>query len=161
MRRDWFECWRNPSAFFCTAWQEIKSHIGNSPTQYLEEAYIAGLFARIWKYHANCEVRLLADTFPDAQLKASGHEFDLEIVTADRCGRRRSEEQREIIESYKRRGVVAVTDSPQTRRRQALDAIPRAVKKKAERHYGTPPHLSGVFDDCADTRSNIPALFGR
>jgi hypothetical protein len=141
MRRDWFECWRDPSVFFCTAWQEIKSHIGSSPAQYLEEAYIAGLFARIWHYHANCEVQLLADTFPDAQLKSSGLPFDLEIVTADSPGRRRSEEQREIVESYKRRGVVVVADSPQARRRLALDAIPRAVKEKARRHYSMAPHL--------------------
>jgi hypothetical protein len=140
MPRDWFECWRDPSDFFCTAWQQIKSTIGSVQPQYIEEAYIAGLFACIWNYHNTCKIRLLADIFPDAQLNVSGHLIDLEIVTADRYGRKRWKEQKEIIESFKR-GNLVPTDCPEKLRDEALSAIPRAVRKKAKRHYSTPPHL--------------------
>ena len=94
--------------------------------------------SRIWYYHNKCEVRLLRDAFPDAQLREmAGPMLDLEIVTADRCGRRRWKELTEEI----KRGHVVPADCPEKRRDEVREAIPRAVKQKAERCYSTPPHL--------------------
>ena len=42
-----------------------------APPQYLLEAYIAGLFATIWRdVLEKCEIRLVSEEFPDAQLRA-------------------------------------------------------------------------------------------
>jgi hypothetical protein len=157
--RSWFENWRNPKEFFCTAWEQIKPYTGNAPLQYLRDAYVVGLFARIFSYDSRCEVKLShgKDEFPDARLSffAPPNEFpntqvigkeqrylaDIEIVTADKCLRETWKELRELTEIYRRHEYPPSTDSPKERRKALLEAIPRVVKKKAEKHYTPPPNL--------------------
>ncbi len=129
--RSWFERWHDPKAFFCTAWGQIKPLVGSALPQHLRDAYVAGLFSRIWNYHSNCEVRLPIEReqFPDAQLREGKHTIDLEIVTADKSARRTYQEHREVLEKY-RRGEFIPTDCPEKRRDDALEAIPKAVLRE-------------------------------
>ncbi|HKM69646.1 MAG TPA: hypothetical protein VJX94_06195 [Stellaceae bacterium] len=140
--RNWFECWRDPKDFFCTAWEQIKPLTGSAPPQHIRDAYVAGLFARIWDYHSSCEVRLTdkRDEFPDAHLREGKHTIDLEIVTADKYARQTWKEQKEILEKYKHGEFVPI-DCPEKRRDDALEAIARVVKHKATRHYSAPSTL--------------------
>lgn len=138
--RSWFECWRDPQEFFCKAWEQIKPITPRGPPQHLRDAYVAGLFARFWNYYRSCEVRLFDGQFPDAQLRESENTSELEIVTADKRDRRTWKEQNELAEMLKR-GEFPPVDCPEKRRNDALEAIPRMVKQKAERHYSPSPNL--------------------
>jgi hypothetical protein len=142
MSRSWFECWRNPSEFFCAASAQVKPITENDPPDYLRDAYVAGLFARRWNYHNRCEVRLIAaqDRFPDAELRelreGHNHPMKLEIAIADKLDRRIWQEQKEWAEMYKR-GESLPVDSPAARREQAREAIPRICKQKVKHYLGT------------------------
>ena len=132
--RSWFECWRDPKEFFCAAWQQIKPITKSAPPQNVREAYVAGLFARIWNYNNSCEVRLIPDDrFPDAQLHDSEHMINFEIAIADRKGRPTWREQKKWAEMFNR-GEFVPADSPEKRRADAQEAIARIVKQKVE-HY--------------------------
>lgn len=134
--RTWFECWRDPAQFFCTAWEQIRQ-AGNVPPQYLRDAYVAGLFARIWNCHERCEVRLFAepDRFSDAQLRTEHHTMNIEIAIVDKQDRRTWAEHREWVEMSKR-GEVLPADSPEQRFDNAREAIPRILKKKVGHYLG-------------------------
>jgi hypothetical protein len=125
--RSWFECWRAPKEFFCTAWEQIKPVTESAPPPYIREAYVAGLFARIWNYHSSCEVRLIAERnrFPDAQLRDGETTINLEIAIADKQDRPIWKEQKEWAEMSKR-GEFVPADSPDKRRADAQEAIASA-----------------------------------
>jgi hypothetical protein len=141
MPRSWFECWRDPEEFFCVAWEQILL-TRCVPPQYIRDAYVAGIFARISHYYTRCQVRLCSKQveFPDAQLREGEHTIDLEIVIADKRDRPIWKEQKEFRQIYKL-GEFPPIDCPEKRRNDLLEAIPRVVKLKAERHYNPQPNL--------------------
>jgi len=132
--RSWFECWRDPPEFFTTAHCKILSiPLGLSVPNYLGEAYVAGLFARIWSDYSECKVRVRLiprpDQFPDSQLDDAGNILDLEIVIADRKERRMFAEHAEW-ERMRLRGEIPLVLSSgevetQQRQAQAREAISR------------------------------------
>jgi hypothetical protein len=142
--RSWFECWKDPIEFFRTAHQQIlASPISKSIPNYLGEAYVAGLFARIQNDHRGCEVRLIPerDRFPDAQLKESGKIIDLEIVIADRKDRRMFAELAELermrLCGEIQRVRISGEEETQLRQAQAREAIPRVCRKKVIKYMGS------------------------
>ena len=89
----WFENWHQPAEFYrkaddCMGQFESDVILGATSVQHLFDAYVAGLFARIWNDHRCCKVRLAGGDFPDAQLRDEGGVIDLEITMADRKDRR-------------------------------------------------------------------------
>jgi hypothetical protein len=141
MPRSWFDSWRDPQKFFRAAWEQ-RLLTRCVPPQYIRDAYVAGLFARISHYYIMCEVRLVSKRleFPDAQLREGEDTIDLEIVIADTRGRPIWKEQQKFLQMYKR-GELLPINCPEKRRNDLLEAIPRVVKQKAERHYAPPPNL--------------------
>ena len=129
--RSWFECWRDPQEFFCIAWAQLKLIRRKAPPDYIRDAYVAGLFARIWNYHHKCEVRLIAkpDRFPDAQVREYNNTtmnfMNFEIAIVDKPGRHIWAEQQEWAEMSKR-GEFVPADSPDKRRADAQEAIASA-----------------------------------
>ena len=52
--------------------------------QHLFDAYVAGLFARVWNDFKPCRIRFVSDNFPDAQFRDDKETRDLEITLVDR-----------------------------------------------------------------------------
>jgi hypothetical protein len=142
--RSWFESWRGPSEFFRAAHCKILSiPLGRSVPNYLSEAYVAGLFARIWNDHSECRVRLVPrpDQFPDSQLDEAGKIRDFEIVIADRKDRRIFAEYAEWARMSRRKELLPVQISggaeKQQRRMQAREAISRVCETKVIHYIGS------------------------
>ncbi len=149
--RTWFEEWREPSEFFRAADEGVKTFFvaDKAPLQYLRDAYVAGVFARIWRDDQGpCEVRLVPDAskFPDAQLRARYVCLDLEVTMALKKCKKMFEEWREGRARAKQ-GEFAPAEAYEQRRASAREAIPRAVGKKAAKHYAEPPTLLVYADD--------------
>ena len=97
--KSWFETWRQPGDFFrktdeCMGQFEPDVILGMPGVQHLFDAYVAGLFARIWNDYQRCKVRLVESEFPDAQLRDAKGTLDLEITLADRKDRKMALEHR-------------------------------------------------------------------
>lgn len=107
--------------------------LGMPEAQYLRDAYVAGLFGRIWDDHSKCEIQLIDADFPDAQLRDTDHELMLEITIADRKGRRMVLEHRQRRERGE--STVLPIDREQDRE-HAIEAIPRAIGQKVEKYFG-------------------------
>lgn len=151
--RNWFEGWREASEFFDAADQGVKSYFiaDKTPPQYLREAYVAGLFARIWRDDRGpCKVRLVfeEEKFPDAQLKAESTNLGLEVTMALKKGKRMFKEWRELRVKTQR-GDIVLAETRERRQASAREAIPRAVGQKANKHYagGAPTTLVVYSDD--------------
>ena len=149
--RKWFEEWREPSEFFRAADEGVNTFIvpDKATLQHLRDAYVAGAFARIWRDDQGpCEVRLVpeAEKFPDAQLRAGDACRDLEVTMALRKEKRMFKEWGELRAKAKQ-GEVVLADTAEQRRASAREAIPRAVGKKAAKHYAEPPTLLVYADD--------------
>jgi|SRR6516165_4654120 hypothetical protein len=142
--RSWFERWRDPPAFFTTAHCKVLSiPLGQSVPNYLGDAYVAGLFARIWNDYSECKVRIIPrpDQFPDGQLDDAGKILDLEIVIADRKERRMFAEHAEW-ERMRLHGEIPLVRTSgdaetQQRRAQAREAISRVCEKKVIHYTGS------------------------
>lgn len=150
-QRRWFEEWRSPVEFFRAADEGLSRCFvaDRVPPQFLREAYPAGLFACIWQdAREPCRVRLVPqnETFPDAQLKAEDVTLDLEVTMALRMGRRMFEEWRDMRRKFDR-GEMILSETSKVRRAIAREAIPRVVRKKADKHYAVPPTLLVLSDD--------------
>lgn len=149
--RKWFEEWREPSEFFRAADEGVKTFFvaDKAPLQHLRDAYVAGAFARIWRDDQGpCEVRLVPkeEPFPDAQLRAGDACRDLEVTMALSEDKRMFDEWRELRAKAKR-GEIVLAETAEQRRASAREAIPRAVGKKAAKHYAEPPTLLVYADD--------------
>jgi hypothetical protein len=148
--RVWFEQWHEPGEFLheatagvlaCFCADKIVPHC-------LSEAYIVGAFAWIWRdARGPCQVRLLHQAgFPDAHFKAEGVCLNLEITMALPRDKKMFEEWRKQRAKAQQGKIVrALTD--QQRQASAREAIPRAVKVKAGKHYASPPTLLIYADD--------------
>lgn len=138
--RRWFEAWRGPAQFFDAARKDVRSFFlaDRTPPQYLREAYVAGLFARIWRdTRGPCKVRLVPEKekFPDAQLRAEGiDDLHLEVTMALKRGNRLFNEWREL-RAKAEQGAVVLAECTEQRQASAREAIPRAIRRKANKHY--------------------------
>ena len=107
--KTWFEQWRGPREFFrradeCMGEFDPDAILGMPEAQHLFDAYVVGLFARIWNdYHA-CSVRLVRDTFPDAELRDNSGVLEIEATMADQKDRRMAQEHRLWREKARARG---------------------------------------------------------
>ncbi len=149
--RKWFEGWHEPNAFHRAAHNGVIAfyEADKDVPHYLSEAYIAGVFARIWRDdRVQCEVRLVPkeEKFPDAQLRADNACLDLEVTMALKKSKKMFEEWREGRARAKQ-GEFAPAEAYEQRRASAREAIPRAVGKKAAKHYAEPPTLLVYADD--------------
>ena len=134
--RAWFEVWRDSRKFFRAAMQSVESiPLTKAIPQHIRDAYVMGLFARIWNDHRPCEVRLIPapQRFPDGQLREGDSTLDFEITLADRRDRRMFDEHRQWAAMYAR-GQLRKPLSRAARHRHAREAIPRVCAKKAKRY---------------------------
>ncbi|MCH8098090.1 MAG: hypothetical protein IID53_13540 [Proteobacteria bacterium] len=151
--RKWFEEWREPGRFFRAADEGVKIFFvaDKAPPQYLREAYVAGLFARIWRDDGgSCEVRVVPERekFPDAQLRAGDASLNLEVTMALREGKRMFKEWRDLRAKAKQ-GEIVLAETSEQRQASAREAIPRVVGQKADKHYAgqAPTTLLVCTDD--------------
>lgn len=151
--RKWFEEWREPGEFFDAADEGVKTFFvaDRAPCQYLREAYVAGVFARIWRDHCGpCEVQLVParEKFPDAQLRTGHTCLNLEITMALKKGKMMFKEWRELRAKSKR-GEIVMAETTEQRQDSAREAIPRIVGQKASKQYagGAPTTLLVYTDD--------------
>lgn len=139
--KDWFEAWREPREFFraaddCMGQFEADVILGMTGVQHLFDAYVAGLFARIWNDHHLCQVKLVREAFPDAQLRDASRLLNLEVTMADQKDRRMAEEHR-LVREMRERGEATWRPIERDRDRQyALEAIPRVCRQKAKKYLG-------------------------
>ncbi len=139
--KSWFETWRSPREFFrkadeCMGQFEPDEILGMTGVQHLFDAYVAGLFARIWNDHRPCEVRLAKGEFPDAQLRHVEETLELEITMADQKDRQMAVEHRRLRE-MRERGEVATVPIDQDRDKEyALEAVPRVCSQKVKNYLG-------------------------
>lgn len=139
--KEWFETWRQPREFFraaddCMGKFETDEILGMSGVQHLFDAYVTGLFARIWNDHNPCSVRLVIDRFPDAQLCDATDTLDLEVTMADQKDRKMAEEHR-LLRQKRECGEPSVLPIERARDREyALEAVPRVCREKVKRYLG-------------------------
>lgn len=142
--KKWFEEWRDPRIFFnatsdCMNQFEADEILRMPNAQYLFDAYVAGLFARIWNDHKSCKVRLLPDDFPDAEISDLDGIHPIEVTLADRADRRMAEEHR-IWREQRERGESSSRPIERDKDREySFEAIPRACRNKAEKYLGSSP----------------------
>ena len=103
----WFKEWRDPRIFYrkvdeCMGQFKPDVLLGMSGVQHLFDAFVGGLFARIWNDHSPCEIRLVDDAFPDAELRDADGILGLEVTMADRKDRKMAVEHRERREIRER-----------------------------------------------------------
>ena len=140
--KSWYETWRSPREFFLTTDECMGQFqpdviLGMTGVQHLFDAYVAGLFARIWNDHRTCKVRLVEDEFPDAQLRDIGGTLEFEITMADREDRQMAAEHRHIRE-MRERGEVPILPIDRKRDREyALEAVPRVCAQKVKNYLGS------------------------
>ncbi len=150
--RKWFEEWREPGEFFDAADEGVKTFFvaDRAPCQYLREAYVAGVFARIWRDDCGpCEVRLVPERekFPDAQLRIGHTCLNLEITMALRRDKEMFKGWQELRAKTKR-GEIVRAETAEQRQASAREAIPRVVGQKAGKQYaGDAPITLLVYTD--------------
>lgn len=110
--------------------------LGMTGVQHLFDAYIAGLFARIWNDHQSCKVRLVPSNFPDAQCRDDNATLDLEITMADRMDRQMALEHRRLREARERGDITSQPIDRDGDRTYALEAVPRVCSAKAKKYLG-------------------------
>jgi hypothetical protein len=134
--REWFEEWRRPDEFYDTADKGV-GYLYNtgkkfSPPQYLCDAYQAGSFARIWQdNHGPSTVRLVGiqQEPPDAQLRFGHICLEIETTMALDKNSRLYLDLQNLRDKRIPRPVTG-----EERRKIAREAIPTAVRKKAEKY---------------------------
>ncbi len=136
---EWFESWMEPGEFYRAADEglEVYFRVPKAPPKYLREAYVAGLFARIWRDDRGpCQIRLVPEKeqFPDAQLKTESGKLDLEATMADEKDRPMFKIWRDTLAMYERGEAPPIGDA-ETKRKIAREAIPRVCYQKAKKHY--------------------------
>lgn len=141
--KSWFEEWHEPRSFFsatsnCMEQFEADEILRMPNVQYLFDAYVVGLFARIWNDHNVCTVRLLPGDFPDAEISDREGKYPIEITLADRANRRMAEEHRLWREQRQRGEPSWRPINREQDREYALEAIPRACRNKVEKYLGSP-----------------------
>lgn len=140
--KPWFEKWRDPREFFLAADRSMELFkpdeiLGLAGVQHLYDAFISGLFARIWNEHSPCDVRLLEDKFPDAQLQHKGGTLDLEITMADRKDRRMAVEHRKLRAMREDGELFTLPFDWDEHRQYALEAVRRVCGEKARKYLGS------------------------
>jgi hypothetical protein len=106
-----------------------------TPPQYLREAYVGGAFARIRRDDRGpCEVRLVEEQFPDAQLRDKRVRLDLEIAMALTQDKQMFKEWRELRAKFAQGEFVPAETSEQLQA-SAREAIPRICEQKAAKYY--------------------------
>jgi hypothetical protein len=108
-----------------------------SGVHHLFDAYVIGLFARIWNDHHVCTVRLASDEFPDGQLCDDHGTHNLEATMADQKDRRMAEEHRSWRERRERGEIVAIPVDMNREREYALEAVPRVCRRKVVKYLGS------------------------
>jgi hypothetical protein len=86
-------------------------------------------------------------SFPDAQFGTEDVFLDLEIRMALDQNKKMFDEWRELRVKTKQGQVVPITRTLEERQESAREAIPRAVKRKADKNYAEPPTLLIYTDD--------------
>lgn len=122
----------------CMGQFEPDEILGMTGVQHLFDAYVVGLFGRIWNDHEACEVRLVDDRFPDAQLRDPNCLLEFEVTLADEKDRRMALEHKLLREKRERGEIAAVPINPEDEKRHALEAIPRRCAEKAKKYCGAP-----------------------
>jgi hypothetical protein len=137
----WFESWREVGEFYRAADEGLETFFGDRkvPSKYLREAYVAGVFARIWRdAQGPCQVRLVPEKeqFPDAQLKTEARILDLESTMADEKDRPMFKIWREILTMYEHGEAPPIGDA-ETKQKIAREAITRVCRQKVGKHYAS------------------------
>lgn len=140
--KPWFEEWREPRDIFLAADHSMELFepdeiLGLAGVQHLFDAYVSGLFARIWNEHSPCEVKLSEGDFPDAQIRDEGGTLDLEITMADKKDRRMAAEHRKLREMREDGELPTLPIDPDEHRQYALEAVPRVCGEKARKYLGS------------------------
>ncbi len=142
----WFECWRNPTEFFCLARQQgaLIPPSKHLPT-YFREAYVAGLFARILHEHNPCSVRLVPtkEEPPDFQLKQNENTLGFENVIADKPDRKMWEDHAKWDAILKIGGIIP-TEKSAERRKYMSEAIPKRVEEKITKYQKKQINMSKI-----------------
>jgi hypothetical protein len=142
--RSWFTKWREPRKFFLAArrsafaFEKVDELLSRPDLQYLREAYVAGLFASIWNDYKACQVRLISDRFPDAEVRDDKDHLMFEVVLADKKGREIAKEHRLHREAEERYGrpILVPMEPLNTMQKDARDAIARACSGKVKKYLG-------------------------
>ena len=132
--QEWFEEWREPGEFYCAANKGLGGLYNSSgkfnPPQYLCDAYHAGRFARIWQDDQGpCTVRLVRKDPPDAQLCSGSVCLKIEITMALDKDSRLYLDLQNLRDEQRPKPVTG-----EELRESAKEAIPRAVRKKADNY---------------------------
>jgi len=114
-----------------------KDFFNQAGVEFLRDAWAAGEFGAL---RGAGDVRLVADEWPDFELRLNGTLERFELVEADLPGRRRGEEYREA-EVRAASGGVGVENDPVEawieRAERVPEALRAAIKKKIGKHYAT------------------------
>jgi hypothetical protein len=111
--------------------------LGMPGVQHLFDAYVVGLFARIWNDHHACSVRLVQDSFPDAELRDQSGVLKIEATMADQKDRRMAQEHRLWRERRERGEMAALPIDRELDREYALEAVPRVCQQKVRKYLGS------------------------
>lgn len=140
VERAWLEQWRDPAAALARVAainerMDTADFFGQSGTTFLRDAWTAATFAAARSAPA---VRLLADTWPDAEVRSAADPLPcaverLEIVEADMPDRRRAEEYRQWQEEVKADPIKKWRSDPMDKMIARADEIPRALTAAIER----------------------------
>ena len=138
---EWFLEWQKPETFFREASRQTRE--APTPELFIEpryqdifDAYGAGLFATIRAEKHPCQVRRIADAYPDFALRFQDSAQEFELTEVLRPGRIRGQEYKEDAKRRARgeKPVVRGFD-PAEERELAYTCVPKAVERKAERNY--------------------------
>ena len=143
----WYTEWQSPETFF----KEVDSflEIADSEATFTDpayqawlDAYIAGKFSVIRNTVQPIRVRMVRDPHPDFELEIEGRIVPFEATEADRVGRRRGDEYR-LAAERRRKGLPPDLEGfdPGEELEAAREAIPRVLRRKAEKLYSPPPNL--------------------
>ena len=127
--------------------------------QHLFDAYVAGLFARIWNDHKPCEVKLVSSDFPDARLRDNEETLDFEITMADKKDRKIAAEHRHLREKRERGQVPVLPINSDRDRKYALEAVPRVCRQKVRKYLGR-DHSDGLVPTNLLIYVNFPTYAG-
>lgn len=108
-----------------------------SDHQTIREAIVAARFAKMRPWNKDWAIRLNLEQFPDVEIRCGSDIRPIEVVEADRQGRRRYDEYRDAELNP---GQLEDFD-PGEDEQAALDAIWRVVRLKHAKRYRPKPNL--------------------
>lgn len=145
---EWFTRWWNPQALLGDALARMdaipRSSRFKSELKPLREAWAAAKFATIRGQGRACDVRLAdpVTVFPDFEIRLDGVIEQFEQTEADRDGRRRHAEYKEVDRRAAAGEAARLKHyDPDEEMAAAPQAISIALEHKAKKHYQPRPHL--------------------